>query len=67
MSFIKRNILDKDNNRFDDIINTYLSKLEFIDLQYLNSDDLINLIPKNNHDDLLLMTILVKRYLINKT
>ncbi len=52
-----------DDDRFDNIIHTYLSKLHREDIKYLTKDDLINLVPKKKHDDVLLMTILVKRYL----
>jgi hypothetical protein len=53
----------KDDDRFYSIIDTYLSSLTNQDLLYLTQDDLISLVPIDNHRDRLLMIILVKRYL----
>lgn len=61
MEYIKSCV--KDDNRFDKIIQTYLSKLKNDDLNYLSQNDLIELVPIDKHEDRLLMTVLVKRYL----
>lgn len=51
------------NTRFDDICNTYLQGLTLDDIQYLEPEDYINLVPQDKYKDKLLMTIMVRRYI----
>lgn len=49
--------------RFEEICRIYLDGLTLDDLQFLNPDDLICLVPQEQHQHKLLMTIFAKRYL----
>jgi hypothetical protein len=51
------------DTRFDEVCELYLRCLTIDDLRYLKPDDLINLIPQNQHKHKLLMTIMVRKYL----
>ena len=49
--------------RFDCICDLYLQGLTIDDLQYLKPEDLICLVPQEQHQHKLLMTILVTKYI----
>jgi hypothetical protein len=51
------------DTRFDDIAHLYLNGLTVTDLQYMEPEDLINVVPPGQHEHKLLMSILVRRYL----
>ena len=51
------------SNRFCEICNLYLDGLSMDDICYLRPEDLIDLIPRDQHRHRLLMTIMVRRYL----
>lgn len=53
----------KQDTRFNNIIKNYLNGVTISDLEFLTQGDLINLIPKDKPQDILMMTILVRRYL----
>ena len=53
----------KQDARFNNIIKNYLNGVTISDLEFLTQGDLINLIPKDKPQDILMMTILVRRYL----
>jgi len=55
------------SNRFVEICTIYLDGMSMDDLPYLNPEDLIGLVPSNQYQHKLLMTILTKRYLYNGT
>jgi hypothetical protein len=50
-------------NRFEDICNIYLKGLSMDDVKYLKPEDLIDIVPPEQHKHKLLMTILVRRYI----
>ena len=49
--------------RFSEICRIYLDGLSMDDVKYLKPEDLISLVPDNQHGHKLLMTIMVRRYL----
>ncbi len=51
------------NTRFTEICKLYLRGLSFDDLKYIHEQDLIQIVPDNQYNHKLLMTILVRRYL----
>lgn len=53
----------KYDTRFNGIIKNYLNNLTISDLEFLTQGDLINLVPSDNPQDILLMIIFVRRYL----
>jgi hypothetical protein len=55
------------SNRFVEICTIYLDGMSMDDLPYLSPEDLIGLVPSNQYQHKLLMTILTKRYLYNPT
>lgn len=52
-------------NRFDEICSIYLKGLSMDDVKYLKPEDLIDIVPPEQHKHKLLMTILVRRYIFN--
>lgn len=54
-------------NRFEEICNVYLKGLSMDDVKYLKPEDLIDIVPPEQHRHKLLMTILVRRYIFNDT
>lgn len=53
----------KYDTRFNGIIKNYLNNLTISDLDFLTQGDLINLVPSDKPQDILLMIIFVRRYL----
>lgn len=51
------------NTRFNEICDIYLTGLSIDDLKYLCPYDLINLVPPEQYNHKLLMTIMTKRYI----
>lgn len=51
------------DTRFDEVAHLYLDGLTINDLQFMQPEDLINVVPPVNHKHKLLMSILVRRYL----
>lgn len=51
------------SGRFSEISQLYLDGLSMDDVKYLKPEDLIALVPDNQHTHKLLMTIMVRRYL----
>jgi hypothetical protein len=51
------------NGRFSEICRIYLDGLSMDDIKYLSPDDLIAIVPQNQYNHKLLMTIMVRRYL----
>lgn len=52
-------------NRFEEICNIYLKGLSLDDVKYLKPEDLIDIVPPEQHKHKLLMTVLVRRYIFN--
>lgn len=55
--------IDSISCRFTEICNLYLKGLSLDDIKYLKPEDLICLVPPQNYEHKLLMTILARRYL----
>lgn len=53
-------------NRFEEICNVYLKGLSMDDVRYLKPEDLIDIVPPEQHRHKLLMTVLVRRYIFNE-
>lgn len=51
------------DTRFDEVARLYLEGLTIMDLQFMQSEDLINIVPPEQYRHRLLMSILVRRYL----
>lgn len=51
------------DTRFNEICEIYLDGLTISDLRFLQSEDLIHLVPPEQHKHKLLMTIMVRKYL----
>ena len=51
------------DTRFCEISEIYLKDLTLCDLKYLHPKDLINIVPENQYNHKLLMSIMVRRYL----
>jgi len=51
------------NTRFNEICDIYLTGLSIDDLKYLCPTDLIKLVPHEQYNHKLLMTIMVRRYI----
>lgn len=51
------------NTRFNEICDIYLTGLSIDDLKYLCPIDLINLVPHEQYNHKLLMTIMARRYI----
>ena len=50
-------------NRFEEICNIYLKGMTIDDVKYMKPEDLIDLVPIEQHRHKLLMSILVRRYI----
>lgn len=55
--------MNESNSRFNEICRIYLNCLSIDDIKYLEPTDLINLVPHDQYEHKLLMTIMVRRYL----
>jgi hypothetical protein len=55
-----------EGNRFEEICKIYLKGLSMDDVKYLKPEDLIDIVPPEQHRHKLLMTVLVRRYIFNK-
>lgn len=55
--------MDSICSRFNEICKIYLKGLSIDDIKYLQPNDLICLVPPENYEHKLLMTIMAKRYL----
>jgi hypothetical protein len=51
------------DTRFSEVAHLYLDGLTIRDLQFMQPEDLINIVPPPQHNHKLLMSILVRRYL----
>lgn len=51
------------DTRFDEVARLYLEGLTITDLQFMQPEDLINIVPPEQYRHRLLMSILVRRYL----
>lgn len=54
------------NNRFTEICKLYLKELSIDDVKFLEPEDLINIVPPDQYEHKLLMTIMVRRYLFRR-
>lgn len=52
-------------NRFEEICNLYLKGMTMDDVKYMKAEDLIDLVPPEQYNHKLLMSILVRRYIFN--
>ena len=57
--------INQQSTRFSDICKIYLDGMNMDDVKYMCPEDLINLVPSKQYKHKLLMTILVRRYIIN--
>jgi hypothetical protein len=55
--------MNQQTTRFSDICKLYLEGMTMDDIKYLTPEDLINLVPSNQYQHKLLMTIMVRRHL----
>jgi len=51
------------NTRFNEICDVYLTGLSIDDLKFLSPEDMINLVPSEQYNHKLLMTIMTRRYI----
>jgi len=51
------------NTRFNEICDVYLTGLSIDDLKFLSPEDMINLVPPEQYNHKLLMTIMTRRYI----